>query len=36
MSPAMQTEERAVAQLFRQENLHFTFLEDAAISGDIL
>jgi hypothetical protein len=36
MSPAMQTEELAGAQLFRQEKLHFTFLEDVAISGDIL
>jgi hypothetical protein len=36
MSPAMQTQELAVAQPFRQENLHFTFLDDVAISGDML
>jgi hypothetical protein len=36
MSPAMQIEERTVAQLFRQEKLHFTFLQDVATSGDIL
>jgi hypothetical protein len=36
MSPAMQTEEPAIAQFFRQERAHFTFLEDVAISGDIL
>jgi hypothetical protein len=36
MSPAMQTEERAAAQFSRQEKLHFTFLGDAAILGDML
>jgi hypothetical protein len=36
MSPAMQTEEWTVAQLFRQENLQLALLDDFTTSGDML
>jgi hypothetical protein len=36
MSPAMQTEEWTVAQLFRQEKLHLALLDDFTTSGDML
>jgi hypothetical protein len=36
MSPAMQAEERAVTQLFRQEKLHIALLGQVSISGGML